>query len=313
MPNAFQVTKNGQAFDYREAQLLNIEEVRKFFSQRYTVVTMSQVGRHVTGILNYQGHDVFLKLATTPGTGILLENEFRWNQEFNDANVNNNFRVPKNITSGEYNELFYIITEKFSGTPFSALPHFSINATFRQHVSQVIDFAELIMVLPLEEIGKPDIVVGSSAQEWFYNKTKVWLEAIPENVRQENKVDSLFQIMASGISNLTARPRHGDFTPWHLMHLSDGSLGLLDGEHAMSSGIEYYDLAFLIQRVHTVSNQPGLALLITKELAQRDYDKKKLQIVLAARGIGGYLDGVLAQKNSFEAENNFSKWLTSLC
>jgi hypothetical protein len=312
MNNAFQVTKDGQTYDYRIPENLNLDDVSSFFKKDYEVKELKQTGRHVTGTLNNGSGDLFLKLSTTKGISVLNQNEYKWNEEFNKGEENENFKVPKNVASGEYNGLFYFITEKLEGEMLSEVPGFELNDKFKTLIPRILDLADFVMKKEISGVGKPDAVAGSTPQEWFLNKTQAWSDMTPEDVKNNNNVSTILEVVKSGSESLTTKPRHGDFTPWHLMALSSGGLGLLDGEHAMSEGVELYDVAYLIQRVHTISNRPDLSNWILDEAKVRGYDTQKLKTVLAARGVGGYLDAHLAEKSDFTKENSFRDWVLSI-
>ncbi len=311
MDNAFKVTQNGQTYDYRLGEILSIEEIRAFFTQNFTVKSLEQGARYVTGVLNANNQDLMLKVSTTPGTSITLQNEFKWNQEYNISSTNNNYKVPKNIHSGDFQGHFYLITEKVEGELLGSVTGFTLHQDFNLLIGQVVDFAEYIMSLTIMSVGKPDSVTGNTPQELFLNKTTSWFEAIEENIRNQNNIDSLLEIVKGGFTQLVEKPRHGDFTPWHILKTTDG-LAVIDGEHGMSHGVENYDLAYLIQRIHSVSSNPNVALAVYQDVAGRGVDKAKLKTVLAARAIGGYLDAFLADKTDFINENAFRDWVLSL-
>lgn len=310
MDNAFKVTKDGQVYDYRIPEQLNIVDVTNFFSTKYKAVNIKQAGRHVTGTVNDGRQDLFLKLSTTKGIGIITQNEYKWNEEFNKK-VSVRYQVPKNVTFGDYNGLFYFLAEKLTGEPFSTTQDFSINASFEQSIPELIDFADYIMSLKVMGIGRPDIVTGATPQAVFVNKTKSWLDAIPSTMQAQFGLISLLAKVESGAQALATKPRHGDFTPWHLLKTPTG-LGLLDGEHAMSDGVELYDIGYLIQRVHTISKNPPVAQKILVTAEGKGHSTLKLKTILAARAIGGFLDAHLAGKTDFTLEKEFKDWILSI-
>jgi hypothetical protein len=309
MENAFKVTQNGQTYDYRIPSPLNLTDATNYFSVNYKIVSpLTQSGRHVIGILSDGSHEMFLKLATTPGISILTKNEYAWNEAFNRSS-NPKFQVPKNITSGEYNGLFYSLTEKLSSQPLAV--DFKVDPSFQSLIPEIIDLSEYIMSLKITGIAKPDVVTGATPQAWFVNKTKAWLDAIPIPMQSQYSLLSLLGIVETGASALATKPRHGDFTPWHIGKTMSG-LSLYDGEHAMSDGVELYDIGYLIQRVHTISQSPDLALKIFLEAEKRGHQAIKLKTILAARAIGGFLDAHLANKTDLTRETQFKDWAKSL-
>lgn len=309
---AFQVKKNGQTFDYRVPATLDLEGVKGFFEKSYSIIELGQSGRHIIGILNDGTKDLFVKLATTPGISITTQNEFHWNEEFNKNEANPNFNVPKNVTSGEYDGLFYFIAEKLDGKLFANERNFQLTKDFENAIPQILDFSEYIMAKNISNIGRPDAIEATNPQDWFIKKTQSWLEAIPDEARKTNHVEGLLDAVKDGTVQLETKPRHGDFTPWHIMQLPDENLALIDGEHAMSNGVELYDIGYLIQRVHTVSNHPDFAEKIYNQAIKKGHNKNKLKTIMAARAVGGYLDASLAEKQEFKKENNFRDWTLSL-
>ncbi len=143
----------------------------------------------------------------------------------------------------------------------------------------------------------------------FIDKTNLWFKDIPTDIRKRFKVQSLLDIVGKGAGELQARPRHGDFTPWHIIKLQDRKIGLIDGEHFLASGVEGYDICYFIQRVFSVLKNPFIAKKIYSKLLSRGYKKDKLQIVLAARAIGGFLDESLSDKPDYKFANNFKDWV----
>ena len=309
MDNAFKVVKDGQTFDYRIPATLNLSDITNFFSVHYKVISIQQTGRHVTGIFNDGSRDLFLKLATTQGISILTKNEFAWNEAFNKI-PNPKLQVPKNVISGEYNGLFYSLTEKLAGQPL-ANPDFTLDPSFTSLIPEIINSAEYIMGLKITGLSKPDLVTGSTPQEWFLNKTKAWLDAIPAPTQSQHGLLTLYGAVESGAHALLTKPRHGDFTPWHMAKTLSG-LALFDGEHAMSDGVELYDIGYLIQRVHTVSKSPDVALKLFLAAEKKGHPTAKLKTILAARAIGGFLDAHLANKTDLILETQFKDWAKSL-
>src|SRR5437868_1117130 len=106
---AFEVTLNGKPLDYRKGQPLNLDEVISFFQKDYEVTKLWNGGRHALGTLKKGNQELFLKLATTEGISVLTQIEYAWNDAFNREvpREASRFWVPKNFTSGTYNNFFY--------------------------------------------------------------------------------------------------------------------------------------------------------------------------------------------------------------
>ena len=179
------------------------------------------------------------------------------------------------------------------------------------YLSAIIDFAEEIATLPAVARNDDDTGMTSHKQH-FLEKTKLWFEDIPLIIREKYQIIDLLNLVKSSYQKLEKRPRHGDFTPWHLMLLRNGKLGLIDGEHALENGVENYDLGYFIQRVYSVLKNPVLAKKILELLIKRGYKMEKLKTILASRAIGGVLDEALKPKPNYQMAASFKEFVKSL-
>ena len=94
--------------------------------------------------------------------------------------------------------------------------------------------------------------------------------------------------------------------------LKNNKLGLIDGEHAMSQGVEGYDICYLIQRLFSVLKNKKIARELYSILLKKNYSKEKLQVMLCARVIGGFLDESLSPSPNFEIAEEFKNWVLNL-
>ncbi|KKR87012.1 MAG: hypothetical protein UU34_C0008G0036 [Candidatus Curtissbacteria bacterium GW2011_GWA1_41_11] len=313
---AFKIKVNGKILDYRLGSDLDLDEARKFFEKKYKVNKIWQGGRHVLGFLEKNNRKLFLKLATTEGISATTQIEYNWNSAFNKSlpRVRSSFWVPKNWDSGFYKDkLFYLVTDRFEGRPLVNYPNTAIvSGNFAKNLGSVINFSEAIGGLNINGVQSSDNVDASNHKEWFVNKTKSWLDSIPENVYEQHGLENLLTIVKMGVSKLQVKPRHGDFTPWHLFVLDSGKLGLIDGEHAKADSVEGYDIGYLIQRVFSVLKSTKLAEQIFQKLIKRQYSVEKLRVILAARAIGGFLDEFLVENPDYLQADRFRNWVVSL-
>ena len=256
---------------------------------------------------------LFLKLATTEGISAVTKNEYKWNEQFNKLAPRrlSNFWVPQNKDCGLYKDkLFYLITDKFDGELLVQRPErIRVSTILQNLLPAVIEFSELIQELGIDQLSDQE---NSEHQKWFLQKTKSWYGDISEDIKEKYKVLDLLKIVEKGTPRLQKRPRHGDFTPWHIIKLQNNKLGLIDGEHTMGNSVEYYDIGYFIQRVFSVLKNPYLAQNILAALISKNYDMEKLRVVLAARGIGGFLDESLKPKPNYKSGNKFKDWVISL-
>ncbi|MBI3103659.1 hypothetical protein HYZ05_01840 [Candidatus Daviesbacteria bacterium] len=291
---------------------LDLDNIKSFFDKHYSVKKLWSGGRHILGILGKEDKTLFLKLATTEGISAVTENEYRWNEQFNKliSRKTSNFWVPQNKDCGLYQDkLFYLITDRFNGELLVKEPaKMKIPGTIIKNILSIIGFSELIQKLKINLPNRED----PDYQKVFLKKTESWYEDIPDDIKVKYKVVDLLKIVAAHVINLPQKPRHGDFTPWHLIKLQGGQLGLIDGEHAKKNGVEYYDIGYFIQRVFSVLQNPTLAEKILSQLAKRNYSLEKLAVILSARAIGGYLDESLKPTPNYVFSNRFKDWVIKL-
>ena len=308
---AFKIEVDGKILDYRLGKNLKLADVRNFFNTKYKVKKLWQGPRHVLGELEKSDKKLFLKLSTSEGISAVTKNEYNWNEEFNNQvkRPKSNYWVPKNYDCGLYpNKLFFLITDKLEGEFLAKTPAESkISQTFISTIPNVITFSQLIQEL---NIKNPNQKI--STQDIFLDKTQSWLDGTPEDVQEQYDLEKLYKIVEKGILGLKAKPRHGDFAPWHLVKLEGGQLALIDGEHALENGVELYDIGYFIQRVFSVLKNPKLAGDILNLLRDKGLDIKKLRCILAARAIGGYLDESLAHVPDYSYADQFRKWISAL-
>ena len=311
---AFNIKVRGKILDYRLGRDLDLNSVKIFFQRKkYKVKKLYSGGRHVLGELERRGIIFFLKLATTEGISAVTRIEYDWNEVFNKQikRKSSDFWVPIIYDKGQFQNLFYIITDKFDGHFLSPMSKKGTSLVkLRANIDKIIEFSKLIQELQI----KDSIRSYSDEQDFrirFLNKSKSWLHSIPEAVAEEYSIPELFDLVIRGIEKLEPRPRHGDFTPWHIIKLTTGKLGLIDGEHAMAESVENYDICFFLQRVFSVLEEPELAQEILERLLKNDYEIDKLKVIVVARAIGGFLDESLKKSPNYSQANKFKNWTLS--
>ena len=308
---AFKIRVGQRVLDYRLGKDLNLDEVRNFFSRKYKVKNLWQGPRHVLGELEKSDKNLFLKLSTTEGISAVTKNEYNWNEEFNSQikRPSSNYWVPRNYDCGIYQKkLFYLITDKLEGDLLAEEPTKSkISKLFISNIPKVLAFSQLIQSLKVKNPDQKGI-----HYEIFLNKAKSWLDEIPNDIQAKYDLEKLYKRVAKGVSDLKAKPRHGDFAPWHLIKLEGERLALIDGEHALKNGVELYDIGYFIQRVFSVLKNPKVAGDIFNLLNEKGLDMKKLRCILAARAIGGFLDESLAHEPDYSYADQFRKWIGTI-
>ena len=143
-------------------------------------------------------------------------------------------------------------------------------------------------------------------------KIESWFNDIPPEVVDKFEINKLLHLTKYDYQKLKKRTRHGDFTPWHMFKLTNGRIGLFDGERAMRNGVEYYDATYLIQRVFSVLENPEFAKDIYQMLVKRFYDIDKMRTLLMARAIGGFLDESLGPKPNYDIASEFKTWALNI-
>lgn len=310
---AFQIKLGGKTYSYRQGKPLELNKVKSFFNKKYSVLKLWNGNRHTLGILQQKNIKYFLKLAPTEGISIVTKIEYEWNVQFNilTTQQQTRFRVPTVFESGVYDDnLFYLITEYFDGTPLALYPSkMEINSIFIRSVDKIISFSEFIQSLSFKNLLFQE---PKNHQEWFIEKAAQWFHDIPPNIVRSYELRKILNLVIYNSSSLRLFPRHGDFAPWHIFLLSNGNIGLIDGEHALKKSVEYYDIGYFIQRIFCELENQELSEMIVEKLKKRNYDMKKLKTILYARAIGGFLDKSLTEKKDYFIMKNFIEWIKCL-
>lgn len=320
---AFTIKVGDKLLDYRLGQSVDLQAFSDHLKQKgYEIEKVWNEKRHAVGIIYKSNIKLFVKLATSEGISRLTQNEFEWNEQFNKLNPRgtSNFWVPTNFDIGYFStkgrsssggeNLFYLITDYGQGEQISSHQPGS-EKYLEQTLGEIIEFAELIQSLNIKDLNPNELFTKVTHRQRFVEKAHQWLEGIPVEIIKKYQVEQLMTAVENGSKQLERKPRHGDFTPWHIFKYED-KLFLYDAEHALSGGVEYYDIAYYIQRVFSILENKTVAEKILNKLRDKKYDFEKLQTVLAARAIGGFLDRSLHEKPNYEKDNEFKEITLSL-
>ncbi|MBI2621874.1 MAG: hypothetical protein HYW63_04510 [Candidatus Levybacteria bacterium] len=312
---AFTIKVGDKFLDYRLGHKINIASFGKELKGKgYGIEKLQMEGRHVIGTLGRSNKKFFVKLATSEGMSWLTQNEFEWNNQFNKQNSrkNSNFWVPINYDSGYFQKyLFYAIYDFVEGEKITEYGS-SNQILLKETIEEIINFSELIQNLDIKNLAPNELSHGLSHWEWFVEKARLWLSDIPKDVVQQYQIRELLKVVENGARELEKRPRHGDLTPWHIFKLTNNKLYLFDAEHASSESVEYYDIAYYIQRVFSILENDKVANEILEKLEDRGYDMKKVKTILASRAIGGFLDRSLRKKPDYKRDQEFKKLILNL-
>ncbi len=310
--NPFTVSVGGRELDYRVKDNLDLNQIKEVLeSKGWQVIELAQPHRNVVGVLEKDGERFRLKLAGSVGMGVLVKNEVEFLTQAKGLLPEDLVALPTLVESGELkfnNQTYpYFIVKELPGKPLVSYPETKDTAQLAPYIDQIIQTAEAVSSLPIS-LKARDYAGEGDYKDFFLNKTRKWLTAIPEEIRNRYQLNALSDIVKAGTPKLEKSFRHGDFAPWHILLLDDERLGLLDFEHATSEGVQYYDLAYFIQRVFQVLEDKNLAKEVYHRLISRGYDQAKLKTVLASRAIGGFLDEWLGERNFAQAER-FKEWV----
>ncbi|MDP3940780.1 MAG: hypothetical protein Q8Q49_00575 [bacterium] len=313
--DAFLIKKDDALLDYWTPGKLDLAEVTSYFQKNYRVENLFEQGRHITGILHEEDETYFLKLATSPGISILTQNEAEWNKSVStQASKTDTITIPHVYEAGYFQKkFFYYISEYLQGELLCSHTDTRNQSALLPEFENIVQAAELVTTFSFVPSESNLYAKSENHTSYFKDRALRWLNGIPEQIRSDYRVTELTGVVDSGAGSLDKRTRHGDFTPWHMMKLGGGKLGLIDGEHALPHGVEYYDIAYFIQRVFVVLQNPDVAKQMVVLLLSKGYDKEKLRTVLAARGVGGYLDVSLSGPEAdFSLANEFQNFVKTL-
>lgn len=255
----------------------------------FTSQKITQEWRHVTAFGTYEESEAVFKLASTQKTGKMTQNEFYWNEAVNliPREQYPDFTVPKNLSSGFYGKLFYLITDKFEN-PLIKRDSKNVSKIFPK-IKQIAKAAFEIRSLRIPkdcdfykaQIKKEDNYIG----EKLFKSASFWAEQV------EFPLNKFLKIIKQSIKCLRASPGHGDFSPRQLYAVQN-TIGIIDGEHAGVEGPMYYDPAWFYIRLridHCGEKLSSQFLVEYKKLLNRndqDIFWEEFKPVLIQRYIG---------------------------
>jgi hypothetical protein len=312
----FEFKVGGKDVNYLLGEDLDLSNIRSFFTDKYQVCKIWPSKRHVLGLLEEKGRTFFLKVSKSEGISEMTKNEEFWNNLCQDQDLALN--VPISRESGFYEDtFFYLITDYFDGEML-ATPEGEGAQRLTRNMNKVIEMSEEIQKIKIDSFPRDHYLLYEGLED-HVKRTIVRTQGYCLDFSEYNpelagkySVTDLLKVVEENAGLLEKRPRHGDFAPWHIFVLENGSLGLIDGEHAMAYGVENYDICYFIQRVFSAMCQPEIAKKYFTELLKRGYNKDKLKVVLASRGVGGYLDESLKPNPNYSIHNQFRDWVLSI-
>lgn len=314
--NPFLVTKDGKQYDYREGHELPVESVTTELNARgYAVKKLELLSRHYTGVVIKDDTEYFIKVATSIGMSVVTEHDARWNRLVAEKVRSQKllFSVPIPHDTGYLlGDYFFMVTDFINGKLLVNYPFDTNLGLLEKHWQKVVDIALSIEGLQLsEELIRPE-ASGMTSEERYLRKTQSHFDTIPDTVREKYDLDTVLTFVKMHLSTAQQSTAHGDFTPWHLFVDEKENFTLIDGEHASTQAPENYDVGYVIQRVYSVLKNPKLAKKMLQKALDQGVDGDRLQVILAMRAIGGFLDESLAPNPDYTFHKEFVEQIVRL-
>lgn len=280
------------------AKRLDKKKVRKFLDNlNFGADEIRQEWRHLLAFGKYKNKPSVFKLATTKKTSNYTRNEHYWNDVIKEYKSKKelSFQVPLNYESGQYeNGLFYIICEYFPGE--------SLDKADTWPLKKIAKMAYEIINMPEPSISRPDTHLNQKRQS---TGEKLLESSIEWSSQVKGGADKYLKIISDAKDKVKTAPAHGDFTIRQMFLLSNGKIGLIDGEHFGLKGPMYYDPAWFYLRLRIEQHSPNSAKKFLKEFKTLLPSKEQatfwtdLRPVLTQRFIG-HLWGAKNNKNELD-------------
>jgi hypothetical protein len=240
----------------------------------------------------------FLKLASTKGIGLRLQNEVSWNKFFEISATF--FYSPKVIETGFILGLPFFVCEFLEGRALLEKTEraekltdstLSVIANIALEIQRNTDFESLLDVQSSWEIEKFNIQNAQKIASWYDNRVKKLFDL------------SMILEQAMQIQNCTEFGlNHKDFVPWHLLKTEKGYV-LLDAEHSTRLYHKWYDIAYFYQRIFILNPERADAFLsiFKSKISPQEFVsfEKLFPILLAGRAIGGIWDALNDEQNDW--------------
>lgn len=272
--------------------------------QGYTHLKLSQHWRHLLGTGVKNGTTYFIKMAATKLISPFTRNEAAWNRAITTLAKEKplSFSVPSVFEDGAFEERFWFSAQYLTNVPLLSLGTLTQTEQLTAHMSHIAHVAKDIMTLSQLAIPNPP----EQTAQTMINKIATWEQDISSNIVP------LKNFIQERLSSLQFAPAHGDFTPWH-MYAKDTTLYLVDNEHARNQAVKFYDVAYFYHRVYTKVKNPTIAEKFLQEFITinplTDSDKQSLELALAERIVGGYLDAQTDNLTSGELQKELENKL----
>ncbi len=220
----------------------------------------------------YEGRPSVFKMASTLETAKHTRNEKNWNNAVHliDPRHRSHFSVPKVYADGEWNKLYYFISDWYTTDPIARLQAFDalrvrqwlpVVARANREI-ELLEFPESCEFLQKRVSSRSSKI---PADHKLLVASREWASLVPRDL------SGLITYLES-IENIRRAPAHGDFV-LRQMFEQGSTIGLIDGEHAGAKGVLHLDVAQMYIRLISDWDQWELArdyLLLFRELLPKE-------------------------------------------
>jgi len=290
------VLRSNYKFGKPKRRNLDQDKVRQYLQRTgFIPDKITQEWRHLTAFGTYKQKPSVFKLASTKATSKFTRNEFNWNAaiEYLDKTRKFSFKIPRNYSSGEYNELFYLIMEKIPGEPIAGVQQALAGKNIPIVSIAKTAFEIFSINLSKEEINKlsknnPNLKkeIKKSIGHHLLEASVEWAGQVPR------KLDPFLEIIEKNKNTIQKAAAHGDFVLRQMFILERGAIAIIDGEHSSLKGPKFYDVAQFYIRTRNDHRAKSQATAFLKEIYkllpknERGQFWEELKPVLIERFIG---------------------------